>query len=63
MMDLYNSLKKMMGVAECLGKVNEANMGDWIGNMEHIRLRGVTPDGRNYELNLEIDKEGEKDGN
>ena len=57
MMDLYNALKKMMPLAEDLGKVHEAHMGDWISDMDHISLKGVTPDGRKYELSLEIDKE------
>lgn len=63
MMDLYNSLKKMMPVAEALGKVHEAHMGEWVCNQEHISLRGVTADGRKFELSLEIDKEGEQDAN
>ena len=61
MMDLYNALKKMMTVAEDLGKVTEARMGDWINQQDHISLCGVTPDGRKYELILEIDKEAKTD--
>ena len=61
MMDLYNALKKMMPVAESLGKVHEAEMGDWLKDQERITLCGVTPDGRKYELRLEIDKEAKTD--
>lgn len=63
MMDLYNALKKMMPVAEALGKVNEAHMGEWVCNQDHISLRGATTDGRKFELTLEIDREDKKDGN
>ena len=61
MMDLYNSLKKMMSVTECIGKVNEVHMGKWIGDQDHISLRGMTIDGRKFELHLEIDKEVKQD--
>ena len=61
MMDLYNALKKLLPVAEDIGKVNEAHMGDWVGDQDHISLRGETPNGRKYELTLEIDKEVKTD--
>lgn len=60
-MSLYDMLKIMMSVAEEIGYVHEAKMGDWVHDQEHITLKGKTDDGRSFELCLEIEKEAEKD--
>lgn len=60
-MKLYEMLKIMMPVAEEIGYVHEAKMGDWVHGQEHIALKGKTDDGRSFELCMEIEKEAEQD--
>lgn len=51
-------LKKMLEMAESIGSVKTASMGDWITGKERICFTGKTEDGMPYELELTIEVHG-----
>lgn len=49
-------LRKMLDVAESIGSVKAASMGDWISGKERISFTGKTEDGMDYELELTVER-------
>ena len=62
-MSMINRLRKMLVLAEEVGKIDEVYKGDWVGKYDRINITGKTPDGRDFTITLEIDKEVVQDGN
>lgn len=63
-MKLTGTMKQMLNLAEVVGDINSVGMDyNWLGMMDRINLKGVTLDGRKFELTLEImnKQEEEKD--
>ena len=63
MSKMYNHLNRMLPVAESVGDITSLDMGDWANKYERISICGKTPEGRDFELVLEVTKEVEQDGN
>lgn len=63
MSNLYNHMKRMCIPAEFVGEIKGVSVDEnWIGMMDRVTLNGITPDGRKFEMTLEImNKEEEKD--
>ena len=64
MSNLYIILKQMMPAAEVAGEVHEVSMDEnWIGmGRDRVHIHGVTNDGREFNLTMEIEnKEVQED--
>ena len=61
MSKIYRYFRNVLNVAENIGDVNEISQGDWLGKAERIDINGVTQDGREFTLMLEIEKEAKQD--
>lgn len=65
-MSFYGHMKKMLPVAENVGSINGVALSEnWCGMYDRIVITGYTPEGREFEMTLEIktEKEEKKDGN
>ena len=60
-MKMTYQMKLLLNIAEAIGEIEEVYMGDWVGKYERINITGKTPDGKNFTMTLEIDKEVEQD--
>ena len=58
---IYGFMKRMMGVAEAVGNITGVDMGEWLDKYDRISIRGTTPEGQEFEMILEINKEVEQD--
>ena len=58
---MYLNLKRLMSVAENVGEVTTVEMFDFLDKYDRITLRGMTGDGKRFELNLEVEKEVQQD--
>lgn len=54
---MYEYLKKLLELAEGIGKIDEVDMGNWIKNGEKCEVAGTTSDGQHFELRLTMEKE------
>ena len=63
MSKIYRYFRNVLNVAENIGDVNEISQGDWLSRAERIDINGITQDGREFTLMLEIEKEAKQDGN
>lgn len=61
MSKIYRYFRHMLNVAENIGDINEIHQGDWLGKAERIDINGITQDGREFTMTLEIEKEEKKD--
>ena len=61
MSKMYNFMRRMMGIAETVGDVTDIDMGEWLEKYDRISMRGTTPEGKKFEMTLEISKEVEQD--
>lgn len=57
MANLYGILKHMMCVADVVGGVDSLDMGEWSDTTDRIAIRGVTFEGKPYEMTLEVTRE------
>lgn len=62
MSKMYSYLRRMLGVAETVGDISEVDMGEWLDKHDRIFIKGITAEGRSFEMVLEIGKEVQKDG-
>ena len=58
---IYNKLRRMMDMADCVGKVEKVTLGDWIMGQERILIEGTCVEGK-FELELTYKHKEAQDG-
>ena len=56
---MYEYLKKLLELAEGIGKVEGVDMGAWINDGKKCEVTGTTGDGKRFALRLTVEKTDE----